>query len=161
MNVTVPDEIINEAAMRRQIERALRTKTGPDIRRNFQKTTVRWKNKPSWSQKFTSRTNFLSIAVWASGPNADQYGLVNAGARPHRIAARSGGFLRFKPGYRSATLPGKLTTRVAHRSGRTISARAVNHPGFEARRFDETVAEAVAPQFAKDIDEAVKAGARV
>jgi hypothetical protein len=160
MNVTVPDEIINDAQMRKQIEKALRTKTGPDIRRNFQKTTEGWTHKPSWSQKFTSRTNFLSISVWASGPNANQYGLVNAGSPAHRISARRGGLLRFQPTYRAATKPGRLSSRSPQRSGAFMSARSVNHPGFEGRRFDETVAKVVAPQFAKDIQEAVQAGAR-
>jgi len=124
MKVTVPDEIINSAAMRSQIEEALRRKTGPDIRKNFAKTVDGWKHKPSWSTMLTNRSDYLSVSVWASGPNKNQYGLVNAGSPPHEIRPKSGGMLRFQPGYRAATKPGRLMSQSSQRSGPHISARA-------------------------------------
>jgi len=157
MKVTVPKEIINSAEKMREIERALRTKTGPDIRTQFKKTTTGWKNKPDWSQKMTVRTSYLSVSVWASGPNADQYGLVNAGSPRHEIRPKnSGGLLRFQPGYRAATRPGRLMSRSAQRSGDYMSTPVVRHPGFEGRAFDEAVAEEVAKRFADDIQDAIR-----
>jgi len=157
MKVTVPKEIINSAEKMREIEQALRTKTGPDLRTQFKKTTVGWKNKPDWSQKMTIRTSYLSVSVWASGPNANQYGLVNAGARAHEIRPKnSGGLLHFQPGYRAATKPGRLMSRSAQRSGTHISTPVVRHPGFEGREFDKAVAEEVAPRFADDIQDAIR-----
>lgn len=156
MNVTVPKEIISIPGMRDKIARALRTKTGPELRTQFKKTTGGWEHKPDWSQKMTDRTNYLSVSVWASGPNADQYGLVNAGSPPHMITGKTGGLLKFQPGYRAATKPGKLMSRAAQRSGDYISTPVVSHPGFEGRAFDEAVAEKVAPSFAKDVQDAIR-----
>ena len=160
MKVTVPEIIINSSVMRLQIERALRRKTGPDIRRNLAKTVEGWKHKPNWSEKFTSRSNFLSISVWASGPNRKQYGLVNAGSPAHEIRPKRGGMLRFQPGYRAGTKPGRLASQSPQRSGDFISANAVRHPGFEAREFDLAVAKEVAPRFAEDIQDAIRIGSR-
>ena len=156
IKVTVPDEIVNVPEVRTRIERALRTQTGPDIRRNLQKTVQGWKNKPSWSQLLTNRTNYLSVMVWASGPNASQYGLVNAGSPAHAIRPKGGGMLRFQPGYRAGTSPGKLTSRSPQRSGTHISARGVSHPGFEARKFDEAVAEEISLDFYYDVQDAIR-----
>jgi len=160
MKVTVPELVINSSVMRLQIEKALRTKTGPDIKRNFEKTVSGWKHKPNWSVKLTNRSNYLSVSVWASGPNADQYGLVNAGSPAHTISPKNGGMLRFQPGYSAATKPGRLMSRSAQRSGAFISARDVSHPGFEGRKFDLAVAEETAPRFAEDIQDAIRFGAR-
>ena len=73
------DELENE-------EQALRRQTGPDIKRQFEKTVDGWKHPPNWSQKFTNQANYISVAVWASGANRNQYGLVNYGSPPHSIS---------------------------------------------------------------------------
>jgi len=90
--------------------------------------------------------------------DSEIYALVNAGSPPHPIYPRKGGFLRFKPGYRPATTPGQLRSRRAYRSGKYVIARSISdpeHPGFEARNFDELVAKEYDPQFVKDMQEAV------
>jgi len=85
---------------------------------------------------------------------------VNAGSPPHEIRPKSGGMLRFQPGYRAATKPGRLMSQSSQRSGPHISARAVRHPGFAAREFDLAVAEEIGPRFAEDIQDAIRIGAR-
>ena len=154
--VTVPEIILDSAVMRLKIEETLRRKTGPDVKRNLAKTVEGWKHKPNWSTKFTDRSNYLSVSVWASGPNRKQYGLVNAGSPPHEIRSKSGGMLRFQPGYRAGTKPGRLMSQSPQRSGTHISARAVRHPGFDAREFDLAVAKEVGPRFADDIQDAIR-----
>ena len=161
MTVTVPEIIINSSVMRLKIENALRRKTGPDIKQNLAKTVVGWKHKPNWSMKFTNRNDYLSVSVWASGPNRNQYGLVNAGSPRHPIPAKSGGMLHFQPGYRAGTKPGRLMSQSPQRSGAFISSRGIpDHPGFKAREFDKAVAEEVGPRFAEDIQDAIRIGAR-
>lgn len=160
MTVTVPELVISSDVIRGQIEQVLRNRTGPELRRLFKGTTDGWKNKPDFSQKFTNRTDFVSVRVWATGGNKRQYGIVNFGSRPHQIRPRRGGMLRFQPGYRAATRPRVLSSRSAQRFGDFIAARSVKHPGFEAREFDLTVAEKIAPGFAKDVQNAINIGAR-
>lgn len=160
VTVTAPKTLLNEAVIRDKIEQALRRQTEPDIKRQFQKTVEGWKHPPDWSQKFTNQANYISVAVWASGANKEQYALVNYGSPAHTITPkRRGGLLRFQPGYRSATRPKILSSRAPQRSGEYVTAFAVKHPGFSPRHFDEAVAEEIAPRFVKDVQDAISLGA--
>lgn len=159
VKVTAPEVLLNSNVIRDKLEEAMRRQTGPDIKRQFEKTVQGWKNPPEWSQKFTNQANYISVAVWASGANKNQYALVNYGSPAHTITPRRGGLLRFQPGYRAATKPKILSSRAPQRSGEFVTAFAVKHPGFEPRHFDEAVAEDIAPRFVKDVQDAIALGA--
>lgn len=159
VTVEVPDNVINDADVRREIESMLRNRTGPELQRQFKKTVDGWEGAPSFPKKLTSKSNYLSVAVYASGTHADKYALVNFGSPPHPITPRRGGMLRFQPGYRAATKPRVIGSRAKSRSGRTIGARRVSHPGFEAREFDLAIAEEIAPRFAEDVQDAITTAA--
>lgn len=152
VTVTVPDSLLDDSRVRDEIERVLRTQTGPDLKRQFSRTTEGWDNKPSFEQRFANRTDYLSVTVYTT---QEQYSIVNAGSPPHTISPRRGGMLRFQPGYRAATRPRIIGSRAKQRSGSIISARGVSHPGFEAREFDETIAEFIAPRFEEDVQHAI------
>ena len=156
ITVTVPDSLINDARVRDEIEKALRTRTAPELRRQFNKTVEGWGHKPDFSQKFTSRTDYISATVYASGPNADQYEIVNYGSR-QRILSHPGvaaccafnlAILRCYPP-ESDSQSRETTLWLPH------WARKVKHPGFEAREFDVAIAEEIAPDFEKDVQEAI------
>ena len=160
MTVTVPELVISSNVIRHQIEQMMRSKTGPELKREFKKTTEGWKNKPDFSQKFSNKSDSVSVSVWASGTHKNQYALVNYGSPRHDIPAKRGGLLRFQPGYRAATRPRVLSSRSPQRFGAFISSRGIkNHPGFEAREFDITVAKKIAPGFAEDVQRAINIGA--
>jgi len=159
ITVTVPDNVINDAKVRAEIEKALRTRTAPELRRKFAKTVDGWGHKPDFSQKFANRSGYVSATVYASGPNADQYAIVNYGSRPHTITPKRGGMLRFQPGYSAATRPRVIGSRAKRRSGSPIGAFSVKHPGFEAREFDIAIAEEIADSFEKDVQDAIIRGA--
>jgi hypothetical protein len=156
IRVTVPKEVISQIGFQEAIARAQREKTAPELKRLFAKTVEGWENKPYWNQDQKVSSARISMAVSAGGPNADQYALVNNGASPHAIWPRSrNGFLRFQPGYQSATRPHILSSRSKQRFGGFVSARMVNHPGFEAREFDQAVADEYAPYFEQDMQDAI------
>jgi hypothetical protein len=157
IKVDVPDSLLDDAAVRDEIERALRNQTAPDLRRQFDKTTEGWDNRPNFSQRFASRNDYISATVYTT---QEQYGIVNAGSPPHTITPRRGGMLRFQPGYRAATRPRTISSRAKSRSGSVISTKSVNHPGFEARDFDVTIAEEILPRFEEDIQDAIARAAR-
>ena len=161
MKVTVPKEILSVEAVRRSIADKLQHKTAMDLKTLFRGTTYGWSNKPTWRQKFTDHAAELSEQVYASGPNADQYALVNEGASPHDIPPH-GRFLRFQTGYRASTRPRVLSSRRNYRSGPFVLAKGVGgrfggkfHPGFEARKFDETIAEEYFDTFYHDVQNAI------
>jgi len=152
VKVTVPQSILNDKAMRAEIENALRGRTGPDLLRNFKKTTEGWTHQPTFTQKMSSRPDSISVSVSTTDR---QYGIVNAGSPPHTITPRAGGMLRFQPGYRAATSPRMIGSSPKQRSGATVAARRVSHPGFTAREFDEAIAEEITPRFTQDVQDAI------
>lgn len=152
----VPQKILDSREVIRSIENAQKTRTAPDVKRLFGKTTNGWINKPSWQHKQTTTRDRIGVEIYSTGPNSDQYALVNAGAGPHRIdATNSSGFLRFQPGYRSSTRPRILASHAYSRFGNYISARSVSHPGFKAREFDQAIADHYRKTFADDMQDAV------
>lgn len=157
--VKAPEVLLNSEVVRLKLEQAMRKKTAPDLQKQFKKTVTGWKHPPDFSQKFINQTNYISVTVWASGTNAEQYALVNYGSPPHDITPRRGGLLRFQPGYRSATRPKMLSSRAPQRSGAFVSTFSVKHPGFEAREFDIAVAEEIAQRFVEDMQDAIVFGA--
>lgn len=69
------------------------------------------------------------------------YGYVSNGTRPHTITARNGPALAFQIGHTAKTVPGALAARSGGRGGPLARPVTVQHPGIEAREFDEAVAE--------------------
>lgn len=162
IKVTVPKEILNSDAIRRSLGDMQRTKTGPEIKALFRQTTEGWRHKPTWNQHFVQNWQKVSVTVQTGeGESANIYALVNAGSPPHAIYPKmAGGWLRFREGYTAGTTPRSLTSRAYKRWGRYVSRRSVNHPGFEAREFDKTIAEQYADTFADDMQEAINNAAR-
>lgn len=161
ITVTVPSIILQSSLVRNEILQKMQRKTAPDLRRLFGQTVQGWVDKPDFSQKFHNGTEAVSTEVWPAGNSkgAQIYRLVNEGAPPHIITPKGSnrrGVLRFQTGYRRSTTPRVLGSRANSRYGDTVSALVVRHPGFEARAFDETIAEEYAPTFAEDMQDAIK-----
>ena len=136
----------------------MQRKTAPDLQRMFKSTVSGWSDPPNFLQKFRDAPGYVSTTVWPSRSNkaGKTYALVNEGSGPHTIRPRRARMLRFQPGYRAGTMPRVLSSRSFSRFGNFISAQQVNHPGFEAREFDDTIAEEYAPTFAADMQDAIR-----
>lgn len=154
--VTIPDKIFDSQQMIDRIANAQRTITAPALRRLFQQTTVGWNKKPGWLQNQEIKSNYIAITVFAGGQYAWKYALVNNGAAPHPIYPVNAPRLRFQPGYTPSTRPGVLSSRPKGRFGSFVSVMAVSHPGFEARKFDQAVADAHYPDFIQDMQDAIR-----
>lgn len=159
ITVTVPEIVLNSSFVRHEIMKAMRHKTGPEIKREFQKTVQGWDNAPDFDVTVYQGANSIITHVFPSGSGAANYARVNAGSPAHVITPRRGGFLRFQTGYRAATSPRVIGSRSKSRFGNVISTPIVHHPGFEAREFDATIAEQYADTFADDMQEAIKVAA--
>lgn len=154
IRVTVPENVINSQTFRDAIIRAQQTNTAPGIKKLFQQTVEGWQNKPDWMQHQEITADHISMQIYAGGQNANQYALVNAGSPPHPIPLQPG-FLRFQKGYQSSTRPRILSSRAFVRSDPWWVARQVNHPGFDPRAFDETIADEYGPTFQQDMQDAI------
>jgi hypothetical protein len=157
VSVKVPKEVFNRQAVVERIISTQKTKTAPALENYFRKTTEGWQNPPEWTRRQTVTSHSIAMAVFASGNNADQYRLVNNGAPPHSIQPRQqGGMLHFQPGYHASTKPRVLASGAFSRFGNYISTMSVDHPGFEPRDFDQTVAETHYDDFVQDMQDAMK-----
>lgn len=156
VTLTVPKEIISETAVRDAIAAKQRTNTAPDVKRLFRQTTTGWHNAPIWGQTQRITQRSIGMEIYASGANADQYALVNAGAPRHPIPL-SAGFLSFQRGYGASTRPRVLSSRSYVRYGpRYSGVMQVNHRGFEAREFDQTIADQYEDTFRDDMQDAMQ-----
>lgn len=137
-----------------EIARTQRQTSVPRLKKLFNQTVFGWSRKPEFGWAQQRSADAMSITMYPQGVHADKWELVNAGSPPHTIKPKRG-FLRFRPGYRSATTPGQLQSRRAYRSGKEAGARVVNHPGFAPRKFDELIAQEYQNPFINDMQDAL------
>ena len=163
VQLTVPDQVLNPQNVIDEIAKTQRNKTAPEVRRLFKQTVEGWQNPPTFAHRQRIRPDEIAVTIYtAFGRNTDQYALVNAGAPPHDIyPTNPGGWLRFQRGYRSSTRPRVLSSRAYMRYGPFSSARMVHHPGFEAREFDQEIADQYTDTFRDDMQDAVNRGAHM
>lgn len=164
--MTVPRNILSVESVMNEIRHTMSTKTARELRDLFEKTTEGWSNTMNpqsgfdevrWKTKshFGPRSNSVRVFTYSK-----KYAIVNEGSPRHPITPRHGKMLRFQSGYSAATRPRKIWSRRPFRFGNEIITPIVpDHPGFEGRKFDETIAEEYGPTFEKDIQDAINRGA--
>jgi hypothetical protein len=129
------------------------------LRALFNKTVYGWSEKPSmgWSQVKTSES--ITLRVYPTGAGSDVWNMLNTGTKRHDIpiTPKTGGLLRYRPGYRPATTPGQLQSRRKYRSGPYYFAKQIiDHPGIrEPRRFTELIAQEYGEKYGMDMQAAV------
>lgn len=160
ITVTVPKEIVNTERVRQAIISAQNSKTKPKLLRLFGRTVQGWDHPPTFLNRRVDTSSQLGIRVEASGPNADKYSLVSRGAKAHFIRPRRARMLRFQPGYTAGTHPRSLSSRHYQRSGGFVTSMQVRHPGFDAREFDQTIADEHRAEFEQDMRDAIRDGTK-
>lgn len=154
-----PKEGFKSKKWLQEMARAQKQYTVPKLRALFRQTVYGWSKKPKFDWQLTQTPDEITIEMGPSGPNADIWQMVNNGVPAHNILPKKK-FLAFRPGYRSATVPGSLMSRRAYRSGKTVVSKGIlPHPGFEARRFDVSIADEYNRQFADDIQKGIDSAA--
>lgn len=154
--LTVPQRVLDAEGVIDAIYDTMRTKTAPDVQGLFKRTVEGWHNKPIFSHRMGRGPDHVSVTVYpAFGRNADQYALVNAGSPPHEIRPVTAPFLRFQTGYTPSTRPRVLSSRRYVRFGPYVNRMVVHHPGFEAREFDQEIADQYQDTFRQDMQNAI------
>lgn len=137
------------------IEKAQQDKIVPALKNLFRQTVEGWQNPPEFMSEKIRTPNSIGVRVFAGGPNAEKYALVVKGSPRHPIYPKNRGLLYFRPGYVPSTKPRVLSSRAYSRSGDYVSASKVDHPGFEAREFDQVIGEQHKPDFERDMQDAI------
>lgn len=103
---------------------------------DFELSTATWQHQV----KFVPKIFHLPKAIGFSVTTKDEiYGYVNFGTRPHPIRPKGPWPLRFQAGYKAKTSVGRYTSTVGGSFGPMVAAKAVQHPGTKARRFDQII----------------------
>lgn len=157
IQVTVPKELLSQKQVQDSIAYTMAHKSALEVKSMFRATTKGWKNKPTFKQKLVRRAWSISETIYPDGANYDQYAIVNYGSPPHIIHIKNAQVLSWQPGYSPSTRPRVISSRANKRSGPFFHRQLVQHPGFEAREFDATIAKIYAPTFKQDIEDAVNA----
>ena len=155
IRIEIPELVINSSVIRNSIFNALKTTTGPHMRRLFEPTVSGWKTDVKFIQ---SGHNWISEVAVIVFTRSSVYAYVNNGTPPHIITPRRRGMLRFQAGYRAGTQPRVLSSRRPQRFGDIVGAGRVNHPGIEPRDFDVEVAEEIYPEFVETVQDAIGLG---
>ena len=105
----------------------------------FEIVTAEWKRKPSFNVvTFVSKSE-MGYKVQAIGKNAEIWGYVDEGTKPHIIQPKGNYPLKFRGGYSARTAPvARFNVGNGEASGQWVSTYFVQHPGSEAREFSKT-----------------------
>lgn len=152
LRVFVPKTVFDDARAVRNIQHVMTSKTGPELRKEFEKTIKSWDDRPNFQMEHYFGVRVLWVKVYTY---STVYRLVNAGARPHEIRPRKARLLRFQSQFKPKSRPRLIGSFAGGKSGDYVSARSVHHPGFEAREFDQEISEQYQDTFRKDIQDAI------
>jgi len=149
MKLIIPKKLIADPQkMARALTNALNG-VAKDIQVDFKVTTQTWKHRADFA--------ISNPATYTRRVATDDtiYGYVSGGTRPHRIAPKGGGMLRFNTPFKAKTVPNKIMSGPGSVGGATVFSRGVNHPGTTARNFDVAIKEKWDKQFAQIMQRAI------
>ena len=123
-------------AFRLEMLNALRQTGNVIEKEDYGAITKSWKHKP-----------VIEILVSLTGPGPvllvatddEIFGYLNEGTPPHKIRAKNAPALRFQKGYKAKTKVRWIGSQGGGPFGPWWSAKEVDHPGIEARKYDEAI----------------------
>jgi len=148
---------LNQDKMRLAFLNAMR-KQATEIKREFEKTTESWEHEVKFESTVGLRRTppGPEVLVWTDD---EIYGYVNDGTRPHPIFPVRARMLRFQWGgkgsYTPKTTPRVIGSKSGGPSGPVVHRPYVQHPGTEARHFDEEIQKQHEPKFKRAMEKAM------
>jgi hypothetical protein len=137
-------------------------KISHEIKADFEKTVATWNNKPVFERIVSVGPSSIDVLV---GTDDQIYNWVDKGTRPHVIFAgaytgKSNKTALVFPGtFTAKSIPGVISSRAGSKGGDRVVRPYVNHPGTEARKFDETIAKKWKTRYKRRMEAALKKGA--
>jgi len=131
--IEMPGGLFDERSFRRAI-RNIRAARAKDIKIDFDVTTRTWTNPPKAKIQLVGDTTAL---IFISN---DRYTWVNEGTKAHQILPRNASRLVFQANYKAKTVVGTIASRPGGSFGPTVYSMGVEHPGTQARKFDDLIA---------------------
>lgn len=101
---------------------------------DFSVTTQTWTNRPDFTIDEQPGQRTIST-------DDEIYGYVNDGTRPHIIEAKNAKALAFGVPHAAKTAPRVIGSTAGRRGNTIVKVKRVNHPGTDAREFDQEIAD--------------------
>jgi len=123
---------------------------GQLIKEDFEETTKTWTHKPDFQIVLVKVAEGTLINVFTQDTI---YSYVSEGTRPHVIVPKNANWLKFPRQYKAKTNVGIISSTTGGHYGAPTFRKSVQHPGIEARKFAETIAEKygeIAPRKAQE-----------
>ncbi len=122
---------------------------GAEMKASHEEVTDDWDHEPEFKVGMIISPYLLSVQVNVTGDNAKIWQFVDKGTKPHAIFPKQpGGRLIFQTGYNPRTTPvAQAHVGDGRASGNWVKAKAVQHPGSDAREFTETLRKFWKPEF--------------
>jgi len=152
----------NWSGIAKEVERALDTKVKPRLLEYPKKITANWEHKPDFQARKRITRDAIAVDVWPTGPNKDYWIWTSRGTKPHPIKPKRAKVLAFPSIYVPKTKPrGPSYGGPGKSSGPTVFAMYVKkHPGTKPRHFEEAWARWGKTWFRKEMENAIRRGAR-
>ncbi len=147
--------------VRKEIEKTLDKEVKPTLVKSHEVIVKNWKHKPKFQAKKTIKPDVIAVTVFPTGENKKIWRFVDKGTKPHVIKAKNAPNLIFQTGYKPKTLasPARTVSGGGKSIGPIVSKKQVNHPGSKARKFTETIAKDIKPDFKRVIENAFRRSA--
>lgn len=149
---------------RQEMEQTLEQQVKQRLIEEHKKIVANWEHDVDFQGRKTVTNDQIKIYIFPTGANKDIWTFVDQGTRPHVIKPKSAPRLVFQAGtYTPKTKPvGQVVSGGGKvQGGVTVFATQVNHPGTEARRFSEKIAEDIKPDFQRETENAFRRIARL
>jgi len=155
-------KFVNSPKVKAEIERVLDREVKPDLIKQFERVVSDWKNKPEFKARKSISANGVKIYVYPAGPNKKIWFFVSGGTKPHTIRPKNAHNRLFFPAgpYQPKTRPGGFYGGPGIAPGPTVAAKAVQHPGTEAREFEKVIAKDYKNKFRRNVENAFRRGLR-
>lgn len=128
-----------------------------EMHKDFVATQETWNHQVGFKVEVKAPSNLDGVFSIEVSTEDEQYKLVSSGAPPHPIYPVRANALRFPGTFSPKTVPGVLQANPGFSGPPMVTRDSVWHPGFEARNFDQTVAEIFKPKFEKNAEKLMKA----
>ena len=139
MSVVRPRQL-NVSAMTLELVNAMRD-FGEEIREQFEDTTNTWHHKPRFEPSTSVPKVGMDVISVETSTSDEVYGFVNEGTKPHAIFPVHAKVLAFPGTFSPKTFPGIIGSSAGSSGPVDRFSKKVMHPGTEARKFDEVIAE--------------------
>lgn len=157
------------AAILNEVERTLRTRVEPGLRKTLDEQVANWEHKPSFAVTWVIKRGDVIVNANPGGRNAKIYRYVDEGTKPHVIRPKRAKALVFRwggPGsYVPKTTPGNVPGAPptyggpGMARGRIRRFAKVNHPGNKPRNLTPLAYSRYRPEFEREITAAINRGA--